>query len=424
MSDGTPKVTGRVVRHSVDVPQSGAEHALARRRLVGAFSRPRMQRPSPRLALALAAALSVVVGLVAWSLLRSPQGDAVTYTVAAGSTVDDNGSYFAPVGDEPVVLRFEEGSRIQLEPDARARIARTTRHGASLLLEKGTARVQIVPRPGADWRVIAGPYSVLVRGTAFAVSWDADTGTFEVRMDRGEVLVRGPGIEGGVELSGTQHFVVRDPSRGPLADAADVVSSATAVRPPPAEADSNDTPPPAVERESGASKSAASRDVLARELPPAGDGQSWSQLAAAGQYRRVVEEAEARGVDTVLQSAGLAELWAFADAARITGHGGHARRALLAVRSRFPGSGRAASAAFLLGRMADSGGGAASAVQWYDRYLAEAPGGSFAPEAQGRRMVALKRSGNLEAARRAAQAYLDRFPNGPYAAVAREMAPR
>jgi TolA-binding protein len=36
-------------------------------------------------------------------------------------------------------------------------------------------------------------------------------------------------------------------------------------------------------------------------------------------------------------------------------------------------------------------------------------------------MVALKRSGNQEAARRSAETYLRVYPSGPYAAVARDM---
>ena len=71
------------------------------------------------------------------------------------------------------------------------------------------------------------------------------------------------------------------------------------------------------------------------------------------------------------------------------------------------------SAAFLLGRMADDGGSPAQALRWYDTYLEQAPGGGLAAEALGRRMLALKRLGNVPQSQDAARDYLRRFPNGP-----------
>jgi len=145
-------------------------------------------------------------------------------------------------------------------------------------------------------------------------------------------------------------------------------------------------------------------------------------LVVQGRHARVLDEADARGIDGVIATASEADLGAVADAARYAGRRDLARRALLALRSRFGSSPRAVSASFLLGRLMDDGGSSREAVEWYDRYLAEAPGGPFVPEAQGRRMLALRRLGDLEASRRAADDYLRRFPGGPYAGVASEIA--
>jgi TolA-binding protein len=376
------------------------------------FTRPR--------AVALAVAL-MVVAVFGWVTLRPGSPASLAYTVV-GDASGDPGTYLAPIGTEPVVLRFAEGSRITLDPSSRARIAQTTPKGATLVLEAGTAHLEIEPHPEASWRVVSGPYSVTVRGTAFTVGWDAATGTFEVSMRRGAVLVQGPGIDQGVELSGEQHFLVRDP-RHKAPSPPEVPSAA-----PGPSGSSEALPRSAVStREASPSVPSATAAVSepmpgsASSEPVAKAPETWSALAARGQFARVVQEADTRGVDAVLQGADLGDLWAFADAARVTGRGADARRALLAVRGRFAGSARAASAAFLLGRMSDDGGSPGAAIPWYDRYLSEAPGGSFAPEAHGRRMVAWKRSGNQEAARRAAEAYLKQFPSGPYAAVARDM---
>jgi hypothetical protein len=120
----------------------------------------------------------------------------------------------------------------------------------------------------------------------------------------------------------------------------------------------------------------------------------------------------------------LADLRALGDAARYSGNPSLARRAYAAVRARFPSSGEARTAAFLLGRVAEEQDHASSeAVRWYDTYLAEAPGGAFAGDALGRKMVLVSKSQGRDAARPLAERYLQRFPAGPYAAAARDLAP-
>ena len=162
----------------------------------------------------------------------------------------------------------------------------------------------------------------------------------------------------------------------------------------------------------------ARASTSAAAAPPSLD---WPARVAAGDFRGVVADAQARGVDASLHGAPLADLGALADAARYAGDNDLARRALLAERSRFPASAEAHAAAFLLGRLADSGGGApGAAVGWYDAYLAEAPYGAFAAEALGRKLAALRRAHD-PAARAVAAEYLQRYPKGPYAASAREL---
>ena len=52
-----------------------------------------------------------------------------------------------------------------------------------------------------------------------------------------------------------------------------------------------------------------------------------------------------------------------------------------------------------------------------------APGGAFAGDALGRKMVLVSKSQGRDAARPLATRYLQRFPGGPYAAAARDLAP-
>jgi hypothetical protein len=138
----------------------------------------------------------------------------------------------------------------------------------------------------------------------------------------------------------------------------------------------------------------------------------------------VVKEAEAEGVGHVLANRPLADLRALGDAARYAGKSSLARRAYQAVRARFPSSGESRTAAFLLGRVAEEQDHSNDeALRWYDKYLAEAPTGGFAGDALGRKMVLVQKSGGRDAAQPLARQYLQRFPTGPYAGVARDLAP-
>ena len=129
----------------------------------------------------------------------------------------------------------------------------------------------------------------------------------------------------------------------------------------------------------------------------------------------MLTEANTVGLDQVLAHRPLDQLVALADAARYVGRADVARRAMNAERTRFASSEAARTAAFMLGRVSDDVDHApASALVWYERYLQEAPRGRFAPEAMGRRMVALEHAGRHSDARTAAQDYLARYATGPY----------
>jgi len=310
-------------------------------------------------------------------------------------------------------LRFSEGSVISLEPQTRARVTQTSARGAVVLVEGGRAHVEVAHRPEADWRVLAGPYTIQVVGTSFDVEFDPGTETLEVDMRAGIVSVAGPGLAAPVKISGAARFVHSASTELPALAAEPTEPQASSPSAPalPASAAPAAKPEPAKSLGSGSAGAAAQAEAAS---------DSWTVLASRGEYRRIVEAAEKQGVDSALATAGPGQLMALANAARFSGKSGMATRAYQAVRSRFPGTPGAASAAFLLGRMSE-GGSPAAAITWYDRYVAEAPGGSFVAEALGRKMIALKRSGNVEAARSAAQDYLQRFPGGPYAGVAREM---
>ena len=134
-----------------------------------------------------------------------------------------------------------------------------------------------------------------------------------------------------------------------------------------------------------------------RPRPASGGGAPVARRHAAGRrrWRRATSPSSSRTPSATCRgrsaSSSSDDLAALADAARYRRRDDSARRALEAQRRRFHGSPRAADAAFFLGRLDENdGAGLIHALRWYDRYLDEAPTGSYAAEALGRKMVAMR----------------------------------
>jgi hypothetical protein len=310
-------------------------------------------------------------------------------------------------------LVFDDGSDVALAPGSRGRVAATTPVGAEVVLEQGRARVHVQHRDQTRWLVDAGPFAVRVTGTEFMVAWAADAETLDVWMRSGRVAVTGPVLGDALTLSTGQHLRARLHDGTVQIDGEpeppETAQATGAINPPPPPTDST---------------LVVSGVEVTGPAAPGPVGPTWSKLVASGDFARGVREADAEGVPHALASRPLGDLRALADAARYSGNTALAKRVYGAVRARFPSTGDARTAAFLLGRIAEEQDhSGVDAARWYDTYLAEAPGGAFAGDALGRKMVLVSKSQGRDAARPFATRYLQRFPTGPYAAAARDLAP-
>lgn len=151
----------------------------------------------------------------------------------------------------------------------------------------------------------------------------------------------------------------------------------------------------------------------------------WRQLALRGSYREALVEAEAAGFPGLCAALPAGDLLMLADAARFAGRVDRARQALLALRERFPAGPERAMATFTLGRVAaDEQRDHLAAAHWFEATLEESSGGDLARESLGRLVESLERGGDHPAARRRAQSYLARFPDGPHAKLAYDVLQR
>jgi hypothetical protein len=409
MSDArssTARKLGEMMREAT--PEASLQqHLEGRARLIASVERMREPSRAKPMLMAFACAAAVAVAVFV-GMTRRPQ-HAVAWHVEGADVGAQGYVSIAPTGQMAHMV-FDDGSDVALVPGSRGRVAATTANGAEVVLEQGRARVRVKHAPKTAWTIDAGPYAVRVTGTELIVAWAADAETLDVWMQSGSVRVAGPVVGDALALSAGQHVTARVNEGTVQIDAA------------PAPADS--VPAPAPTASAADVAPSASAAVVEAPAAPAQAvlAPSWSKLVAAGDYARVLRDADAEGIGHATGARPLADLRALGDAARYSGRADVAKRAYAAIRARFPGSGEARTAAFLIGRVEEEQDHAtADALRWYDTYLAEAQGGAFAGDALGRKMVIVSRTQGRDAARPLADRYLQRFPAGTYAAAARDL---
>lgn len=408
MSRPTPALArlGKAVAAEQDRALARLELHTTERLLAGRSARASGWSGSRRwAALGLAAA---VVGLVL-VMARPPR--TLSFGVGEsleGGRIDD--WIAAPVG-RPLPVRFSDGTSFELAASSRARVVETSERGAVVVIERGAVEASVVPRAGGSWRVHVGPYQLRVKGTHFIASWEPSDERLTVKLTEGALLVVGPGIEQGTDLSAGSELEARAPLRRWAVKPLELL---------PRPEEPADAGPVVVAPD-------AAPDRTVPEAPedggtPSGPPPSWRRLFEAGKHREALRRAEALGFDELCASLAPADLDALAEVARSSGASDKSEQALLALRSRFPHDGLAAVAAFRLGLIAyDFRGNQGDASRWFSTYLAEQPAGALAREATGRLLEAAHRAGRRDEAVAAARRYLASYPEGPHAAQAREV---
>jgi hypothetical protein len=424
-----PQDSDRALLHLCELARANFTGELSDREQAG-WSRLQAnlsRRPRTRRTLAVGLGLAAAAAAVALLALRWNQ----TPPSLGFRIVDEAGvPLSAPDLASAGRIEFSDGSRVTVAADARASVTAIDARGARVRLEHGRLSAHFARHPKASWSVAAGPYQVLVTGTAFDMRWTPDERALDLWVRHGSVLVKGPNTGQGLAVGAGQHL---------LASAAtgQIVLDAMTPAPPPALPVANPARTPAADH-------LAPTPLPPSELPPASPRESshglrpalaprsgapspspaWPQALARGDFQRILDQAAQRGIDNVLSGATSADLAALADAARYRRKNDLAQRTLLAQRQRFPQTLAGRDAAFFLGTLDESHPGResrTSALEWYGHYLEESPKGSYRGQALGRRLVLLESLHDRTAAREAATSYLAQFPTGPYASKARRI---
>jgi len=372
-----------------------------------------------------AAAASVAALLVVGALFGvEPEEKPMPFWVGEGEEIGSAGKWVhARPGDE-VPIRFDNGSRMELEEQSAARVVESTQEKVDVNLSTGKLKADIKGNGKTEWAVNAGPYKVSVLGTEFRVDWNASTSTLEVAVTRGKVLVQGGNLsEYGIKLEAGKRLVANGLDGSVAVEAIrdrelQVVAGAGAVEEVAEEPSASTTPRDGAAVVAG--PVAQGRSAVGRKAASSEKGTpSWLDLAEERDYAGAVSAAEEEGIDALVEGLPRDDLWKLANAARYARRPMVSSKAYTAVRDRFPGTGKAATAAFMLGRMAiDDKASPEAARKWFSIYLDEAPGGPLAEEALGRLMDACDKSGRGEEAKRKARVYLSRYQDGIFAKLA------
>ncbi len=401
---------------------TGASAERLRRQRQGLLALSRSRRAeAPRKGWIAVAALAavLVIGIVTWRAW--PGSQPLAYTV----------------GD---AIRFEDGSRLEVAPGATVHVTAASYRQVDVALDEGSVRSSIHGNGVTRWILHAGVFQVVVVGTVFTVEWDQGQELLDVWVEEGIVRVGAEDLAAfkeqevvagrHLQANGRSGAVLLEPWRAATEPddpvGIDPLSSGGAAPVTPEDALAILEP-----AQLPAAPEALPEGLLPASAPPGHSARQdlapaeWVHLYESQRCKEAIDEAERAGFDALLQGSIQGELWQLADAARCAGRSDLAARTLRSYRDRFDATDEARIAAYLLGRTAlEQQDDPAAAVAWFQTYLDEAPEGPLAEEALGRLMLASGEAGLHDRAEESARQYLDRFPTGSFASLARSIVER
>ncbi|MEM9072372.1 MAG: FecR domain-containing protein, partial [Myxococcota bacterium] len=333
-------------------------------------------------------AAAAVVALVAWP--KAP------LSFEVDGVAGDVGAWIE--GDR---LSFSDGSAVELEGSSR--VMDLSPDGATLSLERGTARVQVEHRSAETrWSVAAGPFQVRVVGTVFTLRWEPDERVLHLWTEEGVVEITGPVLAEATRVRAGQRVTVDLGSQ--RAELEDGVTSLEDDEPQASVTPSH--PPIEVEEADLAPADVETVERTPRAPRPARAPTPWSELAANAQHREAIAAIDRAGLERILSRSNATETLLLADTLRVAGDA-RATEVYRRLRTRFPTTRAAARAAFMLGRMTQARDPAAAAG--YYRACLQENVGPLRREAHGRWVEALSAAQD-PGAREAARQYLAAYP--------------
>lgn len=197
-----------LVRENVTGHVDGDRHEQGKQRLLAALRQSRagvVRRKRRLLALLAGVALLSAGGAYAWKQRSAAR---LSYGVEGG-LVSDSG-YVRGLDASVARLAFSDGTRVELQDGARARIAAVDAHGARIAIENGHASLSVAGLSRSAWYLDAGPFVIHASGTRFDVDWSSYDDTLSVDLHQGSLTVSGPPAPSGVLLREGQRLTAHE----------------------------------------------------------------------------------------------------------------------------------------------------------------------------------------------------------------------
>jgi len=355
----------------------------------------RLRRPRPRrgLPLVLVGAMAVAaVIMAAWRIhrdvgpLRFADGRELVAMVAEIAVRD---------------IALSDGSSIRLSPGTHIEPLESSGTTFSAIVTQGRADFEVQPGGPRHWVIECGLATVEVIGTSF--SCDREPGRLRLAVQHCVVLVRGERVlDRARRLLAGESLELAEDARRPTPASDDTF--AIPALPSPASVSGSLAAEPLAEM-------GKREDVRARGRVAA--TRNWRDLAQRGRHGEAFSALGTEGLRRESKHLGVNDLFALADVARLSGHPADAVVPLERILTDFANDARAPLAAFALGRLElDSLGQAQAAASAFRKAMALGIPSGLREDVRARLVEAYARSGDADAARRAADAYLAEFPRG------------
>lgn len=132
--------------------------------------------------------VAAVLGVAVWGHVQLAQADDPAGAEAARWAWIEAGSETTPV-------IFDDGSQLQLAPEARGRMGNGPGLAAHLMLEAGYVSGQLRQSDSGPWRIDAGPFTLLSEEAGFTLYWDVERGVLRIAVNSGQLRLRDAGGE-------------------------------------------------------------------------------------------------------------------------------------------------------------------------------------------------------------------------------------